>query len=243
MQRFDEKRDIIVADMKETALEISANHWLDCAANAIRERGAFYVALSGGTTPNVIFGLLTKINSRRVDWKKVHVFWSDERSVPKDHSESNYNMAMSSGFCMLPIPSNNVYRMEAETGEGSAERYEKLISEIVPDGIFDLIMLGMGEDGHTASLFPRSEALKETERLVVRNFVPSKGTWRMTFTYPLINKARSIVVYVIGKDKAEMVNKVLNETDQEKYPIQKIGTETNRVLWILDKQAASKLRL
>lgn len=239
---FDERRNIFIAPDKEAAVEYAVSHWITAAQSAIEKRGAFFAALSGGSTPNAIFALLAKKSAKAIDWNKVHLFWSDERSVPPDNSESNYKMAMDAGIQSLPIPSTQIHRMVAEKGVSGAEEYERLLLKTLPQGIFDLVMLGMGNDGHTASLFPHTSALHENRTLVVRNFVPSKNTWRMTLTFPCINHARETVLYVLGKDKAEMVLKVFKGPYMpDEFPVQRIGTAAHKALWIMDKPAAAAL--
>lgn len=244
MHSFDSRRNIIVITTKDEAVQFAANDWIAKAKEAIKERNAFYVALSGGSTPTAIFKLLASKHSHDLDWSKVFFFWSDERSVPPDHKDSNYHSAMESGLKELPIPANHIFRMHAEESPDSGHRYEKQIQATVPDAIFDLIMLGMGDDGHTASLFPHTLALKNDHDLVAMNEVPQKSTWRMTFTYKLIHKARNIIVYVLGSGKELMVEKIFTGPYlPEEYPIQKVGTSSHKVLWILDAEAAANLQL
>src|SRR5262249_37810698 len=151
-----------------------------------------------------IFERLTKPPySTRIDWSKVHLFWSDERAVPPDHPDSNYRMAMEAGLSKMDIPASQIHRMHAETAiEDNARLYEKTIQHVLKLNSFDLVMLGVGEDGHTASLFPDTEALHAPEeRSVVANYLPDKKIWRMTFTFSCINRARHSVVYVLGASK------------------------------------------
>ncbi len=239
---LDEKRNYVVPGDKKETITFATNHFIETAQNAIDSNGTFFVALSGGSTPKAIFQNLASASYKdQIDWSKVYLFWSDERSVPKDHSDSNYNMAMTNGFDKLNIPQNQIFRMEAESNlEKNAEIYEQKIKEIVPNQSFDLVMLGMGDDGHTASLFPSTKALNENKRLVVANFIESKDSWRMTFTFPCINNAEHIALYVLGESKAEMVKKVFRSQNAiELYPSAKIGTKERKALWILDKEASA----
>ena len=232
MTPIDDRRNIEVPGDKETTIVFAMCHWLKCAQDAIDNHGAFFVALSGGSTPKAIFEALSK-KPDAIDWSRVHLFWSDERSVPPDDPESNYHMAMHSGLEKLPIKPENINRMVAETNtEQNAQEYENLIKQTLLNRPFDLIMLGMGDDGHTASLFPNTSALTVTDRLVVANPVPQKKTTRMTFTYPLINAATNIAIYVIGKTKAPMLEKVL--APDSPYPISQIGTAATPALIITD---------
>lgn len=218
--------------LEEATLDDCVDHWIATANAAIDDHGFFAVALSGGNTPKTIYQrLVLPDNAKKVDWENVHLFWSDERTVPPDDPDSNYRMAMDAGFETLPIPPGQIHRMEAEKElAASAENYEEIIREVVPSASLDLIMLGMGDDGHTASLFPGTEALKIKDRLVVPNHVPQKDCWRMTFTFPMINQAKQIVVYVMGDGKREMLEQVFK--DPEKYPAGQVGTEQSPALWL-----------
>lgn len=218
---------------RHAAVEYATNEFIELAHEAIEERGAFFVALSGGSTPKAIYEKLAAPEyAARIDWSKVWLFWSDERSVPPHDAESNFAMAMSAGLSTLPIPKEQIVRMEAEAEiEMHAETYEARVRESVPECRFDLVMLGMGPDAHTASLFPETEALEEEERLVVANFVPQFQTWRMTFTYPLINHARHISIYLLGESKRDVMRAVWHGPYEPiKKPIQKIAAAS----WIID---------
>lgn len=215
-------------------LRFCADQVVELAREAIEKRGKFSMALSGGSTPKALYKLLASEGyAGQIDWSKVYLFWSDERSVPPDHPESNYGMAMAAGFDQLPIPQNQIFRMKAESQiEEHALEYEKLLLKTLEGGRLDLVMLGMGPDGHTASLFPHTEALHAPEgRLVVANFVPKFETWRMTFTYELIHRARHISIYVLGASKREMVGEVLHGPyEPDRLPIQGVSG----ALWIVD---------
>jgi 6-phosphogluconolactonase len=244
---FDDRRDIAIpGNARETTL-FCAEQFLKIGNAAIQERGVFNAALSGGSTPKAIFQLLASPELRsQIDWKNVVLFWSDERNVLPDDPQSNYKMAMDAGFASLPLKKENIHRMPAEgeaiEAEDAAKEYEKLILKLVPKASFDFVMLGMGEDGHTASLFPKTHGLHAEERLTIVNFVPQLNTWRMTLTYECINQSKNISIYVIGKNKAAMVKKVLSApSEPDEFPIQKIGTRKHKALWILDTDAASEL--
>lgn len=244
IKNFDQKRDIIIPGDQSQTIDFCVKQFIEIARTAIQERGLFTVALSGGSTPNAIYKELSREPyKRQLDWKKVHLFWSDERPVPPDDSESNYHNSMQAGLAALDIPSEQIFRMKAEDDlEEGALAYELLIREIVPSLSFDLVMLGMGEDGHTASLFPHTHGLHTNNRLVIANYVPQKQTWRMSFTYECIHNAHQIVIYVLGKNKAEIIAKVLaGHYSPDDYPIQKIGTSKHKALWILDRGASEKL--
>jgi 6-phosphogluconolactonase len=242
IKKFDDRRDIVVGNNKEASLNFAVEHFIKIANDAISKRGVFVVALSGGSTPKAIFLKLTnEANSKRVQWEKVRLFWSDERSVGPDNPDSNYKMAMDAGFSTLPIKRDNIFRMKAEKDiEIHAILYEDAIERKAK--VFDLIMLGMGDDGHTASLFPYTQGLEIEDRLVVANFVPQKDTWRMSFTYTGIHNTRNLAVYVLGLSKKDMVKTVLSSPlNYKKYPVQNVGTKDCKALWVLDADAFSGL--
>ncbi|MBS0604097.1 MAG: 6-phosphogluconolactonase [Verrucomicrobia bacterium] len=219
-------------------------HFVSLAKQAVKDHGSFFVALSGGSTPKTIFEHLTSPPyDQMVEWNKVHLFWSDERAVPPNNAESNYHMAMQAGLAKMPIPREQIHRMRAEEKiEENALAYEQEIAATLKGRRFDLIMLGMGEDGHTASLFPHTEGLKVQNRLAIANFISQKNVWRMTFTYDCINQAANIAIYVLGASKKGTLANVLLSPDQfDNYPIQKIGTTTHHALWIADQAAAEEL--
>ncbi len=220
---------------KEKTVDAACQHLLDIGRAAIEKKGAFYLALSGGSTPLAIFA---KLGKEDLDWGKVHIFWSDERACAPQDAQSNYGQAMASGFKDLPIPKAQIHRMVAEQDiEDNALAYEERINTVVPDARFDLVMLGMGDDGHTASLFPRTKGLDETKRLVIENFVPQKDCFRMSFTYPLINQAHHVVIYVMGAGKGPMLAQIFGgASDMKALPI--LGV-TDRALWIMDEAAAT----
>lgn len=244
IQSIDSRRDIIIPGDYDETLEFCVDYFIKIANEAIQDKGFFTVALSGGSTPKAIFNLLAKSeNSFQIDWNLVHLYWGDERSVPPDNSDNNFYMAMQSGLGSLNIPSENIHRMCAESDiEKHADEYEQLIIDRVPNQRFDLVTLGMGGDGHTASLFPHTKALLEENRLVVANEVPQKNTMRMTLTYRCINQAHNICLFVLGAAKQETLAKVLQSPYQpEVFPSQKIGTESTKALWIVDQDAAARL--
>ncbi len=240
VRAFDDRRSLAVLPNKQQAIEFASRQFLHLAKDAIAARGVFTVALSGGHTPKAVFEDLL-LHSDAINWAHVKLFWSDERAVPPDAEESNYHMAMTAAFSKLPIPPENIHRMYAERDiDQEAIQYEALIKANME--AFDLVMLGMGDDGHTASLFPHTKALNITDRLVAANFVPEKNTWRMTLTYEGIHRARNIVFYVLGDSKSAMVKHVLTDPlDIRTYPAQGVGRTSLKALWLLDQPAASQL--
>lgn len=230
----------VVPDPVAVATE-GAERFVNAAGAAIEHRDRFCVALSGGHTPKAMFELLAREPYRsQVTWEKVEVFFGDERSVPPDSDQSNYRMALESLLRNVPIPGDNVYRIRGEIDpEEAAIEYGQLLKEKFGDGGLDLIYLGMGPDGHTASLFPGTEALHESKHRCVANFVPKLNTWRVTMTAAFINRAAAVVFLVEGADKAERVAEILEgPRDPERLPAQLIAPADGKLTWVLDAAAA-----
>jgi 6-phosphogluconolactonase len=175
-----------------------------------------------------------------VAWEKVEIFFGDERCVSPESSESNYRMASESLLRTVPVPGDNVYRIRGEIDPNAAAiEYGQMLKEKFADGGLDLIYLGMGPDGHTASLFPGTEALRETKHRCVANFVPKLNTWRVTMSAPFINRAQNVIFLVGGADKAERVAEVLEgPPDPQRLPSQMIRPIEGKLTWILDAGAA-----
>ena len=188
-------------------------------------------------------------NPTLVDWSRVQVFFGDERHVPPDHPDSNYGMARDTLLSKVPIPPANVHRMRCENpdaAKAAAEYDRELIASFQLQGedhlpSFDLIFLGMGPDGHTESLFPGTDAVQETKKRVVANWVPKMKTWRVTFTRPVINNAKCVMPMICGKDKAAPLREVMGEGDPDKYPIKYVQPTHGELVWIVDKTAAAGL--
>jgi 6-phosphogluconolactonase len=242
IQNWDERRDIVIAGNKEETIAFAADHWIFAAKRAIQQRGRFAVALSGGSTPKAIYQTLLAKHRTSIDWSQVFLFWSDERAVPPDSPESNFKMAMQNGFSELPIPKGQIFRMKAETNiEQAASDYADVIKRTLGGSLFDLVMLGIGEDGHTASLFPGTKALQEHSLLTAANFIPEAQQHRMTLTFPCIEQSASAMVVVIGKSKQAIVPLVLQAAIVSPFPASKVGTHERKALWILDRDAAHLL--
>jgi 6-phosphogluconolactonase len=231
--------ELLVPGDYDATLHFCVEHFITTCRDAIQDHGQFFVALSGGSTPKALYETLCQPDySSEIEWDKVHLFWSDERSVPPTSPDSNYHMAMKAGFEKMLLLPAHIHRMVAETDiEKNALVYEEKILKTLEDQCFDLIMLGMGEDGHTASLFPSTEGLKMKGRCVIANYIPQKDTWRMTLTFDCINDATQTVFYVLGKSKAEMLARVF--TTDSTLPCQLVGTPDHPALWIADEAAAS----
>lgn len=238
----------------EQFLSAATHAFTDAAVQAIARRGRFMVALSGGSTPRAVFEKLAEYHQRvgdtLFDWRKVHVFWGDERPVGPDHPESNYRMARETLLDKVALPAENIHRMRGESADldVSAREYQEDIARtfgVASDGPppqFDLIFLGMGPDGHTASLFPHTSALAERQRWVVANDVPQLKTRRLTLTLPVLNRARQIVFLVTGADKAERLADVLRGPRRPKgLPSQLIDPIAGELRWVVDEAAVSRL--
>ena len=215
---------------------------------AIGAQGRFSVALSGGSTPKKLYSLLAS-NHADFPWNRAFFFFGDERHVPPSDDESNYRMVSEALLSKISIPPSNVFRVMAEDPDAAAAAsdYEiqiRTFFELKPAEFprFDLILLGMGPDGHTASLFPDSEGLKERSRLVIANWVEKFKTHRISFTFPVLNHAAEVMFLASGSDKAEMVRQVLEVETKPPYPTQQVQPENGRLLWMLDEAAAAKLK-
>jgi 6-phosphogluconolactonase len=225
----------------------AAGKFCAVGSEAIRSRGKFSVALSGGSTPRGLHQELVTDFSSRLPWDKVFFFWGDERHVPPESSDSNYRMAKETLLAKLPIPAENIFRIPAELPDAKevAKKYEQTLEKFFhPTGNscprFDFILLGMGPDGHTASLFPGTAALEEKDRLVAANWIEKLNTFRITLTFPVLNSAASVMFLVSGDEKAEMARRALKEPAAN-LPCQRVRPENGELLWYLDKGAAVKL--
>jgi len=212
-------------------------------------RGIARVAISGGTTPKAMFALLaSEPFVAHVPWDKLDLYWADERCVPPTDVESNYRMTSETLLSKVPLPADRIHRMEGELNpEVAAARYEAAIRngfklEGAETPTFDLVLLGMGDDGHTASLFPHTEALNDMTHIVVANHVPQKDTWRVTLTWPVINQGREVAFLIEGDKKAQVLHEVFQGPYQpETYPSQIIRPASGKLTLLLDTAAAAKL--
>ena len=212
----------------------AAEYLVARSGEAVAQKGLFTVALSGGSTPKILYELLV---GRQVPWSKTHFFWSDERHVPPDHPDSNYRMAYEAMLSRVPVPESNVHRVHGENPDAAeaANEYEQTLLPL------DLILLGLGTDGHTASIFPGSDVLHETKRLVAATWVEKLNTYRITMTLPLLNAGASVLFLVSGAEKAQIVKEVLEGPKQ--YPAQLVQPTHGQLLWMLDEDAAAKLSM
>lgn len=239
-----QNREIVVCRDQNEIFRRAADIFTSLASESIGSQGRFSVALSGGSTPKGMYSLLASDEYRnRIDWQNVHLFWGDERSVPPTHDQSNYRMANEAMISRVPVPAANVYRMEAERAdiEAAAADYEaKMKRYFGGEGWprFDLLLLGMGDDGHTASLFPGTKALNERERAVVVNWVEKFNTNRMTMTAPAINNSRTILFMAAGEAKRGPLKEVLKGArNTDLYPSQLIEPVDGKVVWLVDEAA------
>jgi 6-phosphogluconolactonase len=217
----------------------AAHKVADIVADCLHKKPECAIALSGGSTPKRLYELLAKNEGGPIDWKRVQVFFSDERNVPPEDLESNYRMAKESLFASGLVPESNIHRIRGEyAADEAAKSYEQEIKKVLGDDpVFDLILLGLGPDGHTASLFPNSPALNEDKRLVVANRIDKLKSDRITFTYPLLNRAEHVIFLASGSDKAKIVSAVLS--GEGDYPSQHVRPSKGELIWMLDKDSAN----
>lgn len=250
--RFEPDVELAVCETAGRTIENAARRIVEGAGAAIAARGRFLLALSGGSTPRPLYETLAAPSWRsQIDWPRVHLLWSDERAVPPDHAESNYRMACEALIDHVPIPATHLHRMHGEENPATAAAaYERTVRTLVgetnradgePAFTLDLVLLGLGDDGHTASIFPHRPAGRETTRWVVDDEAPS-GQRRLTFTPALINTARAVLFLVIGGGKAAVLDAVQNGPhDPDTLPAQRIAPRHGRLIWLVDAAAASAL--
>lgn len=232
----------------EAVARAVAMRWVELAQSYIEKDRRFSVALAGGHTPRLLYRLLAGDEFRnRIDWSKTHIFWGDERSVPPDDPDSNYGMARRELLSRVPLPLENIHRMEAEQpdAERAARTYEEILRQHLPLDArgfprFPLILLGMGHDGHTASLFPPAVNLERTTRCVEMPYVEQVGGRRMTLTLPVLNAAHHLFFLITGAEKAEMVRRVVEGLDPS-LPAQHVRPRDGERVYFLDAAAASAL--
>jgi 6-phosphogluconolactonase len=225
----------------------AAEYFVARSGEAVAQKGFFTVALSGGSTPKILFELLANPDEpfhAQLPWSRIHFFWSDERHVPPDHPDSNYRMAQEAMLLHVPVPESNVHRVHGENPNAAdaAAEYEQTLLQLTKQTLpqLDLILLGLGTDGHTASIFPGLEVLQETKRLVAAPWVEKLNTYRITMTLPLLNNGASVLFLVSGDEKAEIVKKVL--AGPKLFPAQYVQPTHGQLLWMLDKAAADERR-
>jgi 6-phosphogluconolactonase len=240
-------KEIVTCEDLQDLSNKAAELFVKLFQQSIQSDGRFTVALSGGHTPSALYSLLgSDAYRQKIDWSKVHLFWGDERCVPPDDPQSNYRMTSETLLKHVPIPEQNVHRVRAEMADhnSAAEDYEKQLRSFFGDGLprFHLILLGMGPDGHTASLFPGTAALQDTMHLVTANYIEKFGTFRITLTYSVINNAANVVFLISGADKAPVLKEVLEgKYLPELLPSQNVNPSNGKLLFLIDRAAASQL--
>jgi 6-phosphogluconolactonase len=245
--------NITIAPDSQQVAHAAAEYIIALAQQSIATSGRFALALAGGSTPRTLYQVLASEQvAPRIAWRHVYVFWGDERCVPPDHAESNYHMAYENLLQHVPVPPAQVYRMRGEAApEQAATEYTHIVQTFfghqagagaATATTFDLVLLGMGDDGHTASLFPGNTAADEHEHQVVATFVEQLGAWRLTLTAACINTAAHVLFLVTGAPKAERLHQVLHGAYQpELLPAQRIKPVHGRLQWVVDEAAARLL--
>ncbi|KAM3259138.1 hypothetical protein ACQJBY_050743 [Aegilops geniculata] len=250
------KRDLLIFDAEENLAVALAKYTADISAKFAAERGAVTVVLSGGSLIYALRKLTEAPYLETVDWSKWHVFWVDERVVPKDHEDSNYKLALDGFLSKVPIPSGQVYAInDALSAEGAAEDYETILKQLVKNGVlamskttgfprFDLQLLGMGPDGHIASLFPGHPLVKENTKWVTHILdSPKPPPQRITFTFPVINSSAYVAMVVTGAGKAGAVQKAISDKKtSDLLPVEMAILDDGEFTWFTDKEAVSMLQ-
>ena len=238
---------VCIFDSPQELFHAAAEKFCADGSEAIKKNGRFTVALSGGSTPRGLHQELVTRFASKLPWDKVFFFWGDERHVPPDSSDSNYRMANETLLSKLPTPRENIFRILAELPDAreAARKYAETLEQFFhpkPNEFprFDFILLGMGPDGHTASLFPGTAGLQEKDEFVIANWVEKLNTFRITFTYPVLDSAEFVMMLVSGDEKAEMVRRALKDSAAN-LPCQGVRPENGEFAWYIDKGAAVKL--
>lgn len=241
-------REVRILNSPEELFQAGAEEFVRLAGEAARDRGRFAVALSGGSTPKGMHLRLAGLPPGPMPWDRTYCFWGDERHVPIDHPDSNYRMAFETLLSKVPLRRENIFRIHSEETDAgvAAQAYEQTLKTffaLKPGELprFDLILLGLGPDGHMASLFPGTAALQEKNRLVVSNWVEKFQTFRITLTLPVLNNARNVIFLVSGQEKAPVLRQVLEAKSEPALPSQLVQPVNGRLLWMVDRAAASGL--
>ena len=242
-----QKPEFVVCESRDALNVRTAELWAQVAQQAITQRGRASFALSGGSTPKSLYELLaTPAWSKKIDWSKTHLFWGDERAVPADAPDSNYRMVKKALLEKISIPEPNVHRVQTELGAAkAAEAYEKVLRQFFAGASwpqFDLNLLGLGENGHTASLFPHTRMLHEQQRWVASEYIEEVKMERVSLSAPAINASRVCAFMIAGAGKADVVHEVAEgKSDPERLPAQLIHPSPGKLMWLLDKDAAAKV--
>lgn len=242
--------EIVKLNNAELVAEEAARRWAQIAQEAVSERGAFRIMLSGGNTPRLLYQLMAQDPWRdQAPWEQTYVFWGDERRVPPSHPESDYRMAREALLDHVPIPDDHIFRLKGEGLESSIIRdYETKLRRHfqLKQGEwprFDLALLGLGADGHIASIFPGTRAVSDLSSTVLVYAVPQLGVERVTVTLPVINHARHIIFLVVGAEKSGVLSESLDGPSMPStYPAQAVQPVDGTVTWLVDKAAASQIK-
>jgi len=239
-------QNVTIVDNSSKLNHCVADWWKQLSIDAINDHGKFHVALAGGNTPRALYELLaSETYADSIDWQHTNFYFGDERAVPLNHEQSNFRMAHEAMLDKLSIPATNVFPLipDLEKLENCAQHYEKILHRELPaeNGVprFDLVLLGMGDDGHTASLFPDTSILREKKRLVATVFVEKLQAWRISFTYPLINNAAHVGIMVTGDNKAGRLKQILVDKNTDS-PVAHINP-AGELKWFIDANAAKYL--
>lgn len=235
-------KNIHVYPNKEKLATEAAERVINVIGQATRENGLCNIALAGGKTPREVYSMLATDTYRdQVAWSNLHLFWGDERMVSPEHQDSNFRMVQETLLDRVNIPDGNIHRIRGEIApEKAANEYAELLHNHFKEGLpcFDLILLGLGEDGHTASLFPGTDAVEEGERHVVAVYVPGLNTWRVTLTLPVLNAAREILFLVSGRSKADIVRRIISiKQPAKEFPATMVNPENGTLHWMLDSES------
>ncbi len=225
----------------QSLIEAATEQFVTTARSAIAKRGVFHVALAGGSTPKGLYQkLTTSPYVEQVDWSRVHLYFGDERCVLPTHDDSNFKMAREAMIDHIPIPQDNVHRMPTENGDAAdvAISYARTMEETLQGEPLDLVLLGLGPDGHIASLFPGTDALDATETLTTSLYVEKFESWRVTMTYSVINAARQVIVFIGGEAKAAIVKDITTDAVQG-LPVQRLAPQ-GEYYWYMDAAAAGQ---
>jgi len=245
-----QETEVCVFSDNHSLIQAAADHVIQKGLQAIKTKERFTIALAGGSTPKNLYALLASPDYRsRLDWRKAEFFWGDERHVPPDHHESNYRMAYETMLSSFAVSEKHIHRIHGELPQAqeAADRYEKVLRSRLGDASshpppLNLVLLGMGADGHTASLFPGTDAIQETSRWVSAPWVEKFQTFRITMTPALINRAQHVTFLVSGREKANALREILEgEFQPDLYPAQIIRPATGKLTWLIDEEAAGSL--
>lgn len=250
--RMEHAGEVRVFESPEALTAEAATEFLHLALEAVEQTGQFSVALAGGSTPKRLYQMLAEKREfrERLPWNRIHFFWGDERHVPPGHADSNYRMAFEAMLSKVPVAKGQIHRIKTEDPDAShaARQYEELLRhrfQLKDDGWprFNLVLLGLGSDGHTASLFPGTEVLNDQRRLVAAPWVEKFGAFRVTLTSRVFNEAQSVIFLVSGEDKAVALNAVLRgRFEPQRFPAQLIRPLNGRLLWLVDREATRVLQ-